>query len=102
MNSYEDNSEKYDSLRNSSKMNLDFINDGILNMNTEKIYNDYLSSNFNEISLTKFESMHNDMKIILKMIEAQKSQMMGQQSPQNNSINSSHIQKENGINIIDL
>lgn len=71
-------------------------------MNTEKLYNDYLTSNFTDISLTKFENMHNDMKIILKMIEAQKSQTMGSQSPQTHSINSTHIQKENGINIVDL
>lgn len=76
--------------------------DGILNMNTEKLYSDYLSSNFSDISLTKFENMHNDMKIILKMIEAQKNQTIGTQSPQSHSINSTHLQKENGINIIDL
>jgi hypothetical protein len=102
MNSYDDYAEKSEASKNNQKNNSDFI-DGILNMNTEKLYNDYLSANFTDISLTKFENMHNDMKIILKMIEAQKSQMMGQQSPQSHSINAStHLQKENGINIIDL
>lgn len=102
LNSYEEYSDKNESNKNNSKNNSDLFIDGILSMNTEKLYNDYLSSNFTDISLTKFESMRNDMKIILKMIEAQKSQMMGTQSPQSHSINSSHVQKENGINIIDL
>jgi len=102
LNSYEDLSDKNDTNKNNLKNNSDLFIDGILSMNTDKLYNDYLSSNFTDISLTKFESMRNDMKIILKIIEAQKSNMMGSQSPQNNSINPSHLPKENGINIIDL
>lgn len=102
VNAYEENSERNESGKNNQKNNSDLFIEGILNMNTEKLYNDYLSSNFSDISLTKFENMHNDMKIILKMIEAQKSQMMGSQSPQNHSINTTHMQKENGINILDL
>ncbi len=110
LNSYDDYTEKGEAFnRNNQKnINTDLFIDGILNMNTEKLYNDYLSSNFADISLTKFENMHNDMKIILKMIEAQKNQnqMIGSgpsQSPQSHSIHSTHInQKENGINIIDL
>ena len=73
--------------------------EGILSMNTEKLHNDYLSGRFSDISLTKFESMHNDMKIILKMIEAQKAHN-SQMSPTGSSIN--NTKKENGINIIDL
>ncbi len=84
------------------KNNSDLFIDGILSMNTEKLYNDYISFNFNDISLTKFESMRNDMKIILKMIESQKNQINGSQSPQNYLINSIHLLKENGINILDL
>jgi len=102
INSNEDYSEKSEAGKNTEKNNSDLFIDGILNMNSNKLYHDYLSSNFTDISLTKFENMHNDMKIILKLIEAQKNQIMGSQSPQNNSINSTHMKKENGINIIDL
>ena len=44
--------------------------------------------------------MHNDMKIILKMIEAQKAHNTQLSPTGGASINSS--KKENGINIIDL
>lgn len=89
--------EEYE--KNSRKSSEIFM-EGILSMNTEKLHNDYLSGRFSDISLTKFESMHNDMKIILKMIEAQKTHN-NQLSPSGGaSINSS--KKENGINIIDL
>lgn len=78
------------------------IFDGLLSMNTEKLYNEYFSVNFSDISLMKFENMHNDMKIILKMIEAQKSQMNYSLSPSTNTLSSLHYPKENGINIIDI
>ena len=83
--------------------------DGILNLNTEKLQNEYFSGNFHDINLTKFEKMHNDMKIILKMIEAHKSQMnssSSQNHENSSSINSvssfNPYQKENGMNLIDL
>lgn len=84
----------------SMKKSSDIFMEGILSMNTEKLHNDYLSGRFSDISLTKFESMHNDMKIILKMIEAQKAHNNTQLSPTGSHINST--KKENGINIIDL
>jgi hypothetical protein len=45
-------------------------NDGILNLNTEKLYKEYCTNNFNENSLMKYEYMLNDFKIILKLIES--------------------------------
>ncbi len=81
----------------------DLFMEGILNMNTDKIHNEYLSGKFSDISLTKFENMHNDMKIILKMIEAQKAHN-NQMSPIGGTINNNNknSKKENGINIFDL
>jgi len=83
----------------SIKKNSEIFMEGILSMNTEKLQKDYLSGRFSDISLTKFERMHNDMKIILKMIEAQKAHNT-QMSPTGGSIN--NAKQENGINIIDL
>jgi hypothetical protein len=40
-------------------------NDGILNLNTELLYKEYCTNNFNENSIGKYEKMHNDFKIIL-------------------------------------
>lgn len=81
--------------KNSMRKNSEVFMEGILSMNTEKLHNDYLSGRFSDISLTKFERMHNDMKIILKMIEAQKSHNTQISSPNS-------TKKENGINIVDL
>jgi hypothetical protein len=53
---------------------LENVNDGILNLNTEKLYNEYYSCNFNENSLKKYENLHNDFKISLKMIESLKNE----------------------------
>ena len=95
-----------------NKNSLDLLNDEILNLNTEKLYKDYFSDGFNGISLIKFENMHNDMKIILKIIEAEKTQInfnkrnnptQTQQNFNNNSeVNVNYSHKENGINMIDL
>jgi hypothetical protein len=46
------------------------VNDGILNLDTEKLYKEYCTNNFNENSLMKYEYMLNDFKIILKLIES--------------------------------
>ncbi len=51
------------------------MNDGLLNLNTEKLYKDYCTNNFNENSLMKYENMLNDFKIILKLIESFKNDL---------------------------
>ena len=53
---------------------LENVNDGILNLNTEKLYNEYYSCNFNENSMKKYENLHNDLKITLKMMESLKNE----------------------------
>ena len=65
------------------------INDGILNLNTEKLYKDYCTNNFNENSLLKYENMLNDFKIILKLIESFKNDLNigDDNSNKNNTIN---------------
>ncbi len=53
---------------------LENINDGILNLDTEKLFNEYCSNSFGENSLGKYENMYNDFKIILKIAESLKSE----------------------------
>ena len=99
LNPFEENEKNGSS---SMRKTSDLFMEGILSMNTEKIHNEYLSGRFSDISLTKFENMHNDMKIILKMIEAQKA-INSQMSPTGGSSNNNNnSKKENGINIFDL
>lgn len=58
----------------SSKANLilENHNDGILNVDTERLYNEYCKNNFQDNSLNKYENLYNDFKIILKITESLK------------------------------
>ncbi len=74
---YEVNLENNNFESKNKKINgpiLENVNDGILNINTEKLYNEYYSSNFNENSFKKYENLLNDFKITLKMIESLKNE----------------------------
>jgi mevalonate pyrophosphate decarboxylase len=51
------------------------VNDGLLNINTEKLYKEYCANSFMENSIMKMENLHNDFKIILKLIESLKNEM---------------------------
>jgi hypothetical protein len=51
---------------------LENSSEGILNLNVEKLSNEYCSSSFEEIPLSKFENMFNDFKIMLKLVEVLK------------------------------
>jgi hypothetical protein len=53
---------------------LENINDGILNLDTDKLFNEYCSNAFGENTLGKYENMYNDFKIILKIAESLKSE----------------------------
>ena len=71
---YEENFSLEDKNPKLSGPLLENVNDGILNLNTEKLYNEYYSCNFNENSVKKYENLHNDFKISLKMIESLKNE----------------------------
>jgi hypothetical protein len=51
------------------------VNDGLLNLNTEKLYKEYCTNSFEENSVMKYENMLNDFKIILKLIESLKNDL---------------------------
>ena len=53
---------------------LENINDGILNLDTERLQNEYCLNNFVENSLARYENMYNDFKIVLKIVESLKSE----------------------------
>ena len=74
---YDEIFENFNVEEKNSKLNgplLENVNDGVLNMNTEKLYNEYYSNNFNENSVKKYENLYNDFKISLKMIESLKNE----------------------------
>jgi hypothetical protein len=61
---------------NLSKANLilENHNDGILNVDTERLYNEYCKNSFSENTLNKYENLYNDFKIILKITESLKNE----------------------------
>ncbi len=71
---YEENVENFSLEVKINGPILENVNDGILNINTEKLYREYYSCNFNENSFRKYENLHNDFKITLKMIESLKNE----------------------------
>jgi hypothetical protein len=68
------------------------VNDGLLNLNTEKLYKEYCTGTFEENSVMKYENMHNDFKIILKLLESLKNEINNGETTLNKPIN----------NVIDL
>jgi len=73
---YEENLENFNLEVKINGPVLENVNDGILNINTEKLYREYYSCNFNENSFRKCENLYNDFKITLKMIESLKQEYM--------------------------
>ncbi len=60
---------------------LENVNDGILNVDTDKLYNEYCANSFSENSLTKYENLYNDFKIVLKIAESLKTEYKNVDSP---------------------
>jgi hypothetical protein len=67
------------------------VNDGILNLNTERLFNEYYSSSFSENSLKKYENLFNDFKITLKMIESLKNEYKLETNQAQSQIQSSNV-----------
>ncbi len=67
------------------------MNDGILNLNTERLFNEYYSSSFSENSLKKYENLFNDFKITLKMIESLKNEYKLETNQAQSQIQSSNV-----------
>jgi ubiquinone biosynthesis protein Coq4 len=53
---------------------LENINDGVLKINTDQLFTEYCSNDFNETPISKFENMYNDFKIVLKIVESLKTE----------------------------
>lgn len=77
---------------------LEGLNDGILNLNTEKLYQEYCSRNFGENSLLKFENMYNDFKIILKLVESLKNEYKYGEYNQNSANSNTNPSPNGSIN----
>jgi len=76
---------------------LENVNDGILNLDTEKLYNEYCSNNFTDNSIVKYENMYNDFKIIMKIVESLKNEFTSNSTSINDSY-STHENKSKTIN----
>lgn len=78
INKVEDDQESNFTFQNVFTQNgpilLENVNDGILNLDTEKLYNEYCSNNFTENNIVKYENMYNDFKIIMKIVESLKNE----------------------------
>ena len=66
------------------------LNDGLLSLDVDRVYNEYCSNNLSEISLSKIENMYNDFKIILKMVESLKNEYKNGEGNNNNIQLGSH------------
>ena len=77
------------------------VNDSLLSVDTEKLKNEYCSNSFIDNSLTKYENMYNDFKILLKIVESVK---QGEDTYSNNLINftSNKTSSKNKTNLIDF
>ncbi len=62
------------------------IHDSLLSLDTDKLFNEYCSNQFTDNSITKYENLHNDFKILLKIVESIK-QNESQSCPSENLIN---------------
>lgn len=88
---YQENSDIFNLDEKSIKINgpiLENVNDGILNLDTEKLLNEYYSKSFPENCLKKYENLFNDFKITLKMIESLKNEYKIEPNQSRNTINS--------------
>ena len=65
-------------------------------MNTERLYNEYYTNNFNENSVKKYENLYNDFKISLKMIESLKNEYKIE------SIQSGNVNQNTKISSMDI
>lgn len=88
------------------------IGDGLLNINIDKILNNYYSGDFKDLSMNKVEVLYSDFKTCLKLIEDYKincspGQEISQEKKGLNDISSpstkmSKSSNEANINLIDI
>jgi hypothetical protein len=62
------------------------VHDSLLSIDTDKLFNEYCSNQFTDNSINKYENLHNDFKILLKIVESIK-QTDTQSSQSENLIN---------------